>query len=63
MTGLKSKQKWSEFLVAFAIATAAAFALAALGLSEVSWAPFFVVAVESGRRRGCLNPFRQGARS
>jgi hypothetical protein len=50
-------------VVDFAVATVAAVGLWAVGLSEISWAPFFVVAVSASTRGGCLVGTRQATRS
>jgi hypothetical protein len=47
----------------FAVAAVAAVGLWAIGLSEVSWAPFFVVAVSAATPGGCLPRIREAARS
>ena len=45
----------------FALATLAAVGLWAIGLSEISWAPFFFAAVSAATPGGCLTRIR-GAR-
>ena len=60
---LENRQRWSRFLVAFAAAAVAALGLGALGLSEISWAPFFLVAADSAGRGVCLDALRRRARS
>ncbi len=51
----------SGHVLDFAVATVAAVGLWAVGLSEVSWAPFFVVAVSAATPGGRLSRTR-GAR-
>ena len=51
MNHLKNRAKWGELGAALALATSVAIGLWAVGLSEVLWAPYFAVAIASGRRR------------
>ena len=59
----RNRDNWRRLVAGMAIATVAALALGAIGLSEVSWAPFFAVAAGSGRRSGGFHLARRGARS
>ncbi len=60
MNRFRNSAKWREIAVGLATAGAVALGLVAVGLSEVSWAPFFVVAVAGSSGRSCLDP--RGAR-
>ena len=62
MTNVKDRGEWVELAVGVPAAAVAALALAAAGLSEVSWAPFFLVAAASGRQRRSSNPLWRGVR-
>lgn len=53
----------SGHVLDFAVATVAAVGLWAVGLSEISWAPFFVVAVSAATTGSCLVGIRRATRS
>jgi hypothetical protein len=61
--GRLTKRLGSGSVLDFAVAAAAAVGLWAIGLSEVSWAPFFFVAVSAATPGGCVRRIRQAARS
>jgi hypothetical protein len=58
-----TKRLGSGSVLEFAVAAVAAVGLWAIGLSEVSWAPFFFVAVSAATQGGCLRRIREAARS
>ncbi|MDQ4082505.1 MAG: hypothetical protein M3123_06415 [Actinomycetota bacterium] len=60
---LRNGKSWREFVVGLGAATVAAAAFWAVGLSEVMWAPYYLAAVESGRRSGSLSLPRRRTRS
>ena len=53
----------SGHVLDLAVATVAAVGLWAVGVSEISWAPFFVVAVSAWPTGGCLLGTRRAMRS
>ena len=65
MTKLVQREKWMELVAGLAAATAAAAGVWALGLLELVWLPYVLVAAESARRspRRGTRPVRGGARS
>lgn len=63
MIGLLRKRVGPGHAVDFVVAALSAVALWAFGLSEVSWAPLFLVAVSATTRGGCLARPRGANRS
>ena len=57
---IRSKDRWVELGVGLAAGTAGALGLWAVGLSELAWLPYALVAVEGTRRRTI--GLRRGAR-
>ena len=50
VTRLMNREKWAELFLGLVAATVAAVALGAIGLVEIAWLPYALVAMESARR-------------